>query len=677
MQWLFRSGSLLGFLPWLVVMLLWWFGGWGVLGGGFEWQKPKYRAVAAWGVGLAVYLWLVNLLGRVLSPSVGFVLPAVLVALWGGLIEKNTRSSLFLFGEELRKGWQFWVVWGFLTFLMVEIEFGLELFDDAVHLPLISVLARGYIPPVDYLNPHVGLPYHYGFDLFGASLVRLGYLFPWAAFDVGKAILWGYGVILAWVWASWYVQKQFQKVASVGVLVFAGGSRYLLLLLPAAFLAVLDKVVTLWGTTAATGKTLSVVLTRVWRVDGGPLLSWPVAFLNGISHSYVMGHAGGSTMAVIVFLLLWVMWPRLRRVGKSSVVVVVLLLSFWALVAETTYVVIVVGSLLLWAWSWKQGIEYEVRYWIVPVLLSVPLALCQGGVLTEYLLRMLHIEKVTTPTFFAGKFGFRWPPAVVSAHLGPLSLFSPLAWVVIIAEIGVSVIVAPWAWRWGWLRFLHAGRREMMTAVYVVSSFVGFLVPVFVKYSVDRDVARFMGFSVFVWDLLLAVALWHWLAEKRRIWLGKMTAVTLSLVALSGIVLGAVQLTAIQHWTLGQGITRYDAIVARRVWGALPKNALVFGPEVTAVAVTGAPTFYGALDHELPAHKLLMEAPTLKELRRQGFDFVYVSLEWWEQLPAQSRAELEAPCTSVVAAVPIRENKDIWARWLLDIRQCTFEQGGQ
>ncbi len=674
MQWLFRSGSPVGFLLWLVVMLLWWFGGWGLLGGGFEWKTPKYRAATAWGVGLVVYLLLVNLLGRWLSPGMAFVFPAIIVVFGGMFFERNTVFSLRSFVQALKDGWKFWLAWGTLFFLIVEVEFGLELFDDALHIPLISMLARGYIPPVDYLNPHVGLPYHYGFDLFGASLVRIGYLFPWAAFDVGKAILWGYGVILAWVWASWYLQKQFQKLVALGVMVFAGGARYLLLLLPAPLLSALDKTSPLWGTTAATGSTLSVVLTRNWHVDGGPLLSWPVAFLSGISNPYIMGHSGVTTLAVVVFFLVWVVWLRVRVEAKGSVLTA-LLLGFWALVAETTYVLVLAGSALLLIWGWKKRIWREMKPWIVAVLLSLPLALLQGGVLTEYLLRMLHLEQVTTPTFFAGGFSLRWPPAVVSAHLGPLSVFSPLAWVVAIAEMGVSVVVAPLAWQWGWQRFARGRAEEMVLGVYLVSAMLGFLIPMFVRYSVDRDIARLMNFGVFVWNLFLALALWQWLAQEKTRWLGKTTAVALCLISLSGVVLGALQLTAIQHWTLGKSITRYDAIVAKQAWGALPKNALVFGPEISAVAVTGNPTYYGALDHELPVHKMLMETPALEDLRRLGFDFVYVPFEWWRRLSPQAQKALQAPCVSIVAASPPAENMDVPARWLIDIRQCALEQG--
>src|SRR5512140_3277252 len=66
------------------------------------------------------------------------------------------------------RAWPQLVVLAGLTLLFVMIGRGLALFDDYWHIPLISVMAAGDIPPHFYLDPTQPMAYHYGLQVLAA-----------------------------------------------------------------------------------------------------------------------------------------------------------------------------------------------------------------------------------------------------------------------------------------------------------------------------------------------------------------------------------------------------------------------------------------------------------------------------------------------------------------------------
>ncbi len=678
LYWLFRSGSPLGFVPWLVVMALWWLGGWGLLGAGFEWKAPRERAVAAWGVGLLAYLWGVNVLGRVLPPVWAFALAAVLVALTGMAVERRPWRMARTFAAGVAAGWRLWLVFGVVFLVFLEIEFGILLFDEHKNLSLISTLAAGFIPAINFYDPSAYMPYHYGFQLLGASMVRLGDMFPWVAFDVSKALVWAYALVLLWLVGAMTVRGRVARTFFVAAAVLAGGTRYLLL--PPPLLAHLDGVVTLWGATAYFGNTLTEVLAALWQVSGGPPLPWPIAFLSGLRNPMVMGHAGPGTLSIAVLLLLWLLWPKMR--SWHGVFVLTVMLSMWALVWETSYGLVMVGTVIMTAWAaWRRRLTAPARWWLGASVASAPVVLLQGGTLTvvagKVLRALLHVGEAAgaasssaTPAVGMA-FGLRWPPAIVSSHLGALSLFSPAAWVVALAEMGVGIVLLPWVLQWFGRRFRADRNAEWLMGAYVAGALFGMILPIFVRYSTDRDITRFTGFGLGLFSLLLALAVADWAEEGR--WTLTYTGVgALLLMMVSGVVLGGLQLSAIQRPDFATSISRYDVEVSRQVWDTLPKDALVFDPRVwPAITITGRPTRYGEwLGYPSEAFEALVASPSLQELRLQGYTYVYVPYEWWDTLSPEAQAALQAPCVRLVAESRSGPEADAHFRRLLDIRAC-------
>ncbi len=130
------------------------------------------------------------------------------------------------------------------------INFGLAILDDYANLPLVSMMSTGQVPPQFYLNPEIGLDYHYGLHLFAASLVRMGGLFPWTAFDLSKALTTALTLMLAWLWYRRYINRWWGVLLGVLLVLFGSGTRWVLLFLPPQTLLQMGKGLDLLGSAA-------------------------------------------------------------------------------------------------------------------------------------------------------------------------------------------------------------------------------------------------------------------------------------------------------------------------------------------------------------------------------------------------------------------------------------------
>jgi hypothetical protein len=112
--------------------------------------------------------------------------------------------------------------------LFARLARGMGIFDEPKNLSIVSTMAAGDIPPHHYLNSTVLFAYHYGFQLLGASLVRLGGLQPWSAFDLSKAIAGAYLFLMLALFARRYLNIRWAGPVVAGVLAFVTGTRFLL-----------------------------------------------------------------------------------------------------------------------------------------------------------------------------------------------------------------------------------------------------------------------------------------------------------------------------------------------------------------------------------------------------------------------------------------------------------------
>ncbi|MEX2143850.1 MAG: hypothetical protein WD740_04590, partial [Anaerolineales bacterium] len=516
MYW-YRDGNSLSLLPWLAAFAGVWLAGWLLATHAFRLQARE-RLVVGLGLGLVLYIWLANLLGHWLSPDPAFALPALALLLIGGLVAWRRKEGPWLQKQDLQI-WPWFLAGLAFVYIFLLWSKGLTLFDEHKNLSLISIIANGDIPPSFFPNYPLNFIYHYGFHIIGASLMRLGGMLPWSAFDASKALLWGEMLLLSGLVGRRYVGRAWGSWAVIAAVALAGGTRFLLMLLPPSFLLQVDKVVELQGTSALIAKPFSEALSAPWPVDGGPLMPYMFGFLNGIMDPMVMAHQGPNILAVLILLLVWLLIPRLA--GRGSIFLLAAVFSAWALAWETTYALFVLGLVAFAAFTfWQKGdlTLPKLKPVLVSAALSVPIVLVQGGTLTE--LARDFIFGIESPGLLgawwagwvpalqpAGAAGFeilgfslRWPPAILSAHLGALSIFSPVQLIVGLFELGPVVLFAPWITRWAWRR---AQSGDWILGVLASAAWLGLLIPIFFQYQSDRDISRLTWQALLIWTILL------------------------------------------------------------------------------------------------------------------------------------------------------------------------------
>ena len=464
MYWL-RYGNPLDFLPWLIAALLWFTGGWLLATHLFNLEQNE-RPMVGLTLGLVNYAFFANLLGHWLPADWAFILAGAATLLLGFAFAWRGKRPI-LDWRDLTSTWVQFLVFFLVTIAFLLISRGVALFDEPKNLTIISRMATGDIPPHFYLNADYHFRYHYGFQLFAATLMRLGGLTPWSAFDLAKSIAFALTLMLTSLLAQRFSGKTWAGPFAAFVIAFASGTRYLLLLIPQITLARLDPFIQLIGS-SETGAPFSQALLQGWPLDGGPPVPIMMAYINGIFPPLTMLHAGSNILSSAIIILLLLVFPRIAH--RLAWIPLGLVLALWALVWESSYGLFAIGgamALLVWAIRQTRASTAggnKFTYFLKALVLhpgflalavSVPFALLQGGTLTETLRDLIFgtagigVEGAVS----AGGFSLRWPPAVFSAHLGALDILSPGELFIAICELGVVILLTPWITLWAWRRF--------------------------------------------------------------------------------------------------------------------------------------------------------------------------------------------------------------------------------
>ena len=189
--------------------------------------------------------------------------------------------------------------------------------------------------------------------------------------------------------------------------------------MPPGLLLRADRVIELQGTSALAGMPFSEALTAGWMIDGGPPVPFMFGFLNGIMDPFVMSHQGPNAMSVLIFLLVWLVAPRIRQ--RLGIFVLAVVFAMWALVWETSYGMFALGILAL------AGLVYtrlrslrtsSFQFALIALLLSIPIVFVQGGTLTETIRNEIYTRQLgTNPP----ETGFRLIPSCAGciAHARP------------------------------------------------------------------------------------------------------------------------------------------------------------------------------------------------------------------------------------------------------------------
>jgi hypothetical protein len=655
--------------PPLIWAALWFAGGWMMAASFFRLRRGE-TAMVGLGIGLVLQTWLANLLAHVLPVDVAFWLSAVLFFLAG-------LASVFILRRDLRSAISLsipqWILLALLALLFDAIGRGLGIFDDYQNLPTVSLMATGDIPPHFALNPSLNFGYHYLLLLFAAQVMRLGHMFPWSALDLARGFILALPLMLAGLWAYRITRNRLASFLTGFMLAFAGGTRWLLLFLPPAWLDRVSENITLIGSGAVTAPTFAEAMLTNWKIDGAGPIPFPFAFYTGINQPYIMAYTGISGSAILILLLLLLTAPRWRH--WSAGIPTSALIASLAVANEVAFGLVGFGfAAVIITWmianrSWKVPRGLSGWIWILGG--AGLAAILQGGMLTE-IVRSRLASGPEAVSYFDASFSLVWPPSIVSAHLGSLSVGNPFQLFVALAEIGPVVLVTPLLLIWAWKSL----RLEKWYEAALIAASLWSVPALFVVFT-DRlftATPRLMSGWFFACILYAVPLLWVW-ARKRREALQIGVVIGGLVTTLAGLVLFGIQLVAIQRPIYATFISPLDAKMSQEYWDKLPAKALVFDPSVFR-----APTVFGRFTNSSPTWYLqspdwqaLAAGPDPYKIRAAGFDYMYFDIDYWNGLAPAQQSALKNICVKQVAQVDgIHSEKDYTRdfRRLLDITDC-------
>lgn len=662
-----RTGDYLDLLAWLVMTSFSWLGGWLLCVHVFS-LRPRERLFTGVACGTLLLMFAGNLLAQALPLSLAFWVSAILILAAGAIaaLRSPQRPRLPLGDFQV---WGQWLTFaGFFVFFIL-INRGLALFDDYANLPIVATLATGDVPPHFYLNPEKILYYHHGLHLLAASLVDIGGFFPFSALDTYKAFSMSLSLILTWLWYRRYIRGSTAWLWLGVFILFAGGSRWLLLFLPQGLLANMSQGVQLIGSAAQTADSLPAALVSGWNIAGDGPLPFPFAFVNGIESPLTMAMGSRGAMPTLVLLMLLAR----RRWKLAQGLLAGLLLASVPLLSEPVFVMvvggIVAGMFLRWLLRYPRSDLLSWLWVLLPGAIFVPLM--GGGSITSLRNWLLSPSGEEAALNTIPLVNLRWPPALPSAHLGELSLTEPGQLVIALAEIGPLLLLAVPV-TWAALGYIRS--RKLLLGGLAVMAAISFLIPIFIRFvERDRDIVRLASESLKVWALLGLPYLWlafRGAGKLKRFSMGAAYAISI----LGGLALLPFQMVAIAQPQASNFIDQPDALLSRAYWNRLEAGAWVLDPAYPyrPMVLFGRPTgpAYESVYIRLPEFRALLEALDPVQLAQSGYDYVYLDRETWQALTSDQRKAFQQPCVRLLDQQKTGLGD---FRRLLDIQKCAAE----
>lgn len=649
-------------------------GGWGLLTGLGGWAlaraafrlAPEEELPAGLVLGTLLEVVLANFLAQVIGlPAAAWVSAAALAAA-GLLLLVLRRDTL---KPRPRIAWQAWAIALAAVLVFYPVSRGIALFDDYAHLPTLSVMATGQIPPHFALNPEARYGYHTFLLLLAAQWVRIGGLSLWAAWDAARVASLGLALAAGVVWARRVTGSSRAGAWMALFLLFAGGTRWMLALLPPGLLARLSAHVTLLGSSAQSAPNLAAGLQTVWNIDGGGPLAFPFAFANGlIPPGSLLVHYSTAWMPVAFLVFFLLSAPRWRS-ARLAAPLSALAFSALGLLAEMELLYLAGGLALvsLLAWLRLRRIPPRLAAWWGVLAAGGALIAVQGGAWTDTLLDLLQRLQGGAPAvgYQTVSLAAAWPPALVSSHLGVLSLLDPAALAVALAEAGPLLLVFPLVVVFGW-KAARAGRwfEGALAAAGLLS-----LAALLLRYGGSTGVRNTSRLYFFLpLSLLFAVPLGaRWLRSKPG-WLRAGATALAGMSLLGGLMMAALQLPAAQKPVASYYLSELDARIYARQWNRLAPGAWVYSRDPNrGVAVFGrytrsSSTWFVAL----PEFETLAARPAAADLVAAGYRYAYFSKSDWDDLTPALRAPYESGC-----AVPVDQaGAGTDFRRLYDLEAC-------
>ncbi len=641
--------SLFGYLT---LTAAWAIGGWLLITGLFN-GHPRGRMIGGITTGLILFQLGVNLLTRIAGLPLACWISSGLILVGGWLSLVRSTDGWTKLKESL-PAWRQLVGLAALTYLFYLLGRGTSLFDDYEHLPMISTMATGDIPPHFYLNPAEYFAYHYGLQVWAASLVRMVKVYPWTAWDLAKAFAIALTLILGWLWIRQVTRSHLAGVLGSFVLVFAGGARWLLLLVPLPVLNWIQNGVSLSNTGMASGSNLIQALSGPWVAEGLGKVPVPFAFHSGffLPVEFYLGATGAMPFATVLLLLLLKV-PRQRSIAPA--LVLGLVYANLALNAEHLFAFLFAAVFLVMVVNTFQHLIHKepiekglVVNWMLILAVGSLLTLVQGGFITETVrsaLAGLGSQLGKSNNLY--HFSIRWPLSLSSGHLGDLSPFNLRQLPVLLAELGPAILAIPLVTHWAWR---SARQEDWLIAGLGFAALGSLLFALCFQYGLDRSSTRLPGTALWLWVVLAFPLVW-WLYKRSGPRARTVLIACVAALVLEGMVTFAVQLTTAVQPQTAYFIGPMDVNFTQAYWNKLAAQGQVLDAiQYRAVTVFGRPARANVSIFEtLPEWDALIKDPDPVRVARAGFTYVYMDDAWWKQIPSQTQKLFDLPCVSVVS----------------------------
>lgn len=638
--------SELQLLPLLLLFLLWGIGGWLMTLRWFQ-LEPHERGFVGFGIGLLVANWLGNFTARFLPMSVAFWGSALLTLALGLFAAWPLRRDLLPQWRSIR--WSTWLLFAGAVVIFTLIGRGLGMLDDFQNLPLSSLMATGDIPPHFPGRPDTRFGYHYFLILLGVQLMRVASAAPWTALDLARGLTLTLAIVFTGFIAWRLTRNKMLAWVSGAFFALAGGTRWLLLLLPGTVLNRISSELTLIGSGRVTAENLFDALSRSWQVAGSGPIPFPFAFANGVNTPALMTHNGYGVLPNVILLLLLLLAGRQKT--WLTGIPLVMILSSLALANEVDFAILylaIIPVAIVWSIQNKTfRLPHSAWFWMGVIVLAGLAAILQGGMATELVYGRLFPSASSSDSYFEVGFSLV-PPTVISSHLGKLSIFNPMQLLAALFEIGPMVLSLPLILIWG----SRALREEEWFPAAVVASAIPSLLSVFIEYSGNAGITattRLLSNLFFVCSVYAVPLTWIWLQDKAE-WIRGGAYALATMTMLGGMILFAIELIAIPRPVYGEFVSDMDARFYEEYWDRLsPPSAWVFDPSTSR-----APTLFGRQANstiywgvEQPDYLALVEDPDPYRLNAAGYSYVYTDKEYWKGYAAQ----LEQSCVQVLKTV--------------------------
>jgi hypothetical protein len=657
--------ELLTGLIFILWAMCWIIGGWWMVHSAFN-LRPEEEGIIGLVVGLAAEVGLVNFIARVVTFPWAIWISALVVLLAGFGLAFSHGGFRGLKIKILPKQWLFLIV---ITYAFFLVNRGLAIFDDYAHLPTLSIMATGQIPPHFAYDPQAPFGYHYFLLLFGAQIMRITSGQPWTAWDLARAFTMAPAVLLGGLWAFRVTRSKLAQIVGGAAVLFISGTRWLLLFVPNTFLNIFSSQVQLIGSGLTAGPTLTAALANPWQLAGQGSYLFPFAFINGVFSAgteEIHGAIGLLLVAVLFSLLLTS--TRWKNIWGS--VISVILISSIGLLDEVELPLLAVALITLTViWmirSRSLKLPSALKQWWLVWLVSGVIIVFQGGIWTTYLAGILdRLMGHATPSS-AFVIGFQLAaPAIVSKQLGVLSLINISQLVVALAEVGPIVLVIPLLAWWAW-KAIRAGRwyEATLTGAAIIS-----IPMIFVRFTGPTGVGNGARLYFFIpICALMAVSLvWLWVSHRIKLIRG-ITGTLGGVVLFGGLVMLGVQLPNIKNQVYSYFISIPDARMESIYWNSLEPNTLVFDPVPSrAATIFGRYTNAGDTWYtRKPSFADLVNTPDVYRMNSSGFSYAYFDQEYWENLTEVQRKLFDKPCAVIIH----EESQGTYWRKLYDIRAC-------